>query len=111
MHLADATSPALRPAAQAVAQLARCGSLLRPELIDVFSIAMETAEPADYHPVAHLVARLLWSGDATALRGAELAARPGWVGIRSHPGPSATASYGTSAIPPWITDWLRESRP
>jgi len=30
--------------------------------------------------------------------------------IRSHPGPSATASYGASAIPPWITDWLRESR-
>jgi NAD(P)-dependent dehydrogenase (short-subunit alcohol dehydrogenase family) len=110
MHLADASSPALRPAAQAVAQLARCGSLLRPELIDVFSIALETAEPADYQPVAHLVARLLWSGDATVLRGAELAARPGWVGIRSHPGPSATASYGTSAIPLWITDWLRESR-
>jgi NAD(P)-dependent dehydrogenase (short-subunit alcohol dehydrogenase family) len=110
MHLADATSPPLRAAAQAVAQLARCGSLLRPDLIDVFSIALETTEPADYQPVAHLVARLLWSGDATALRGAELVARPGWVGIRRHPSPSATASYGTSAIPPWITDWLRESR-
>jgi hypothetical protein len=76
----------------------------------VFSIALETAEPADHQPVAHLIARLLWSGDATALRGAELAARPGWIGLRSHPGPAATASYGTSAIPPWITDWLGESR-
>jgi len=110
VHLADAASPALRPAAQAVAQLARCGSLLRPELIDVFSIAVETAEPADQQPVAELTARLLWSGDATALRGAELVARPGWVGVRSHPGPSAAASYGTSAIPPWVTDWLAESR-
>jgi NAD(P)-dependent dehydrogenase (short-subunit alcohol dehydrogenase family) len=111
MHLADATSPSLRAAAQAVAQLARCATLVRPGLIDVFSIALETAEPADHQPVAHLTARLLWSGDATALRGAELVARPGWIGLRSHPAPSATASYGTSAIPPWITDWLRESRP
>ncbi len=109
VHLADATSPPLRAAAQAVAQLARCATLVRPGLIDVFSIALETAEPADHQPVAHLTARLLWSGDATALRGAELVARPGWIGLRSHPAPAATASYGTSALPPWIPDWLRES--
>jgi NAD(P)-dependent dehydrogenase (short-subunit alcohol dehydrogenase family) len=111
MHLADATSPALRASAQAVAQLARCASLLRPDLLDVFSIALETAEPADHGPVADLIARLLWSGDASALRGAELVARPGWIGIRSHPGPSATVSYGTSATPSWIADWLQESVP
>jgi NAD(P)-dependent dehydrogenase (short-subunit alcohol dehydrogenase family) len=111
MHLADATSPSLRAAAQAIAQLARCASLVRPGLIDVFSIALETAEPADHQPVAHLTARLLWSGDATALRGAELVARPGWIGLRSHPAPAATASYGTPALPPWIPDWLRESVP
>jgi NAD(P)-dependent dehydrogenase (short-subunit alcohol dehydrogenase family) len=106
MHLADATSPPRRPAAQAVAQLARCAGLLRPGQIDVLSIAVETAEQADHKPLAHLVARVLWSGDATALRGAELVARPGWIGIRSHPGPAATACYGTPAIPPWIGDWL-----
>ena len=109
MHLADATSPPLRATAQAVAQLARCATLLRPGLVDVFSIALETAEPADHEPVAHLTARLLWAGDATALRGAELVARPGWIGLRSHPAPAATASYGTSALPSWIPDWLRES--
>ena len=111
MHLADATSPPLRASAQAVAQLARCASLLRPDLLDVFSIALETAEPADHGPVADLIARLAWSGDASALRGAELVARPGWIGIRSHPGPSATVSYGTSATPSWIADWLQESVP
>jgi NAD(P)-dependent dehydrogenase (short-subunit alcohol dehydrogenase family) len=110
MHLADATSPPLRAAAQAVAQLARCGSLIRPGQIDVFSIALETAGPADHQPVADLIARLLWAGDASALRGAELVARPGWIGIRSHPGPAATASYGTSAVPSWISDWLRAVR-
>jgi NAD(P)-dependent dehydrogenase (short-subunit alcohol dehydrogenase family) len=123
VHLADATSPPQYPAAQAIAQLARCAnlagaSLLRPDLIDVFSIAMETAEPADHQPVAQpadhqpvaqLAARLLWSGDAGPLRGAELVARPGWIGIRSHPGPAATASYGSAAIPPWIGDWLAEA--
>jgi len=111
MHLADATSPPGRAAAQAVAQLARCAGLLRPGQVDVFSIAVETAERADHQPLAHLVARLLWSGDATALRGAELAARPGWIGVRSHPGPAATASYGTPAIPTWVGDWLAEVCP
>jgi NAD(P)-dependent dehydrogenase (short-subunit alcohol dehydrogenase family) len=111
VHLADATSPPLGAAAQAVAQLARCASLLRPGLIDVFSIAVETAEQDDLRPVADLTARLLWSGDAGALRGAELLARRGWIGLRSHPGPAATASYGTPAIPPWIGDWLREAAP
>ena len=114
VHLADATSPPLYPAAQAVAQLARCAnlvgaSLLRPDLIDVFSIALETAEPADHQPVAQLAARLLWSGDAGPLRGAEMFARPGWIGVRSHPGPAATASYGSAAMPPWIGDWLAEA--
>ena len=111
VHLTDATSPALRAAAQAVAQLARCASLVRPGLIDVFAIALETAEPADRQPVADLTARLLWSGDAAALRGAELVARPGWIGLRAHPAPAATACYGTSVLPPWIPDWLRESVP
>ena len=111
VHLADAASPARQPAAQAVAQLARCAnvlsaSLARPDLIDVFSIALETAEPADHQPVAQLAARLLWSGDAGPLRGAEMFARPGWIGVRSHPGPAATASYGSVAIPPWVGDWL-----
>jgi hypothetical protein len=108
VHLADATSAPLRASAQAIAQLARCASLARPELIEVFSVALETAEPADCQPVAQLIARMLWSGDTSALRGAEIFARPGWIGLRSHPVPAATASYGTTAIPPWIGDWLRE---
>jgi hypothetical protein len=108
VHLADAPSLPLRAAAQAVAQLTRCAGLVRPDLIDVFSVALETAEPADFHPIAQLVARLLWSGDASGLRGAEMFARPGWLGLRSHPAPAATASYGTAALPPWIGEWLRE---
>jgi hypothetical protein len=54
---------------------------------------------------------LLWSGDAGALRGAELFARPGWIGLRRHPGPLATVSYGTRDLPSWIGDWLQEALP
>ena len=67
MHLADATSAPLHAAAQAIAQLARCATLAQPGLIDVFSVALETAALADHEPVAQLIARLLWSGDVTAL--------------------------------------------
>jgi NAD(P)-dependent dehydrogenase (short-subunit alcohol dehydrogenase family) len=111
VHLTDATSPPLRAGAQAVAQLARCASCVQPELIEVFSIALETAERADLEPLAQLVARMLFAADASALRGAEMFARPGWLGIRSHPGPAATVSYGTPQVPSWVGDWLREASP
>ncbi len=109
VHLADATAPARHPAAQAVAQLARCATLAQPGLIDVFSIALDTARPDDLDPVAQLAARLLWAGDATALRGAELLARPGWIGLRSHPEPLASVSFGTPDLPSWIGDWLAQA--
>ena len=111
VHLADATSPGLRPGAQAVAQLARCANEVQPDLLDVFCVAVETASPADQHPVAELGAWLVRSDQSNALRGAELFARPGWMGLRSHPGPVATLSHGTAALPAWIDDWLREPIP
>jgi NAD(P)-dependent dehydrogenase (short-subunit alcohol dehydrogenase family) len=109
VHLADATAPAHLPAAQAVAQLARCATLAQPGLIDVFSVALGTARPADLDPVAQLAARLLWAGDATALRGAELLAQPGWIGLRSHPEPLATLCFGTPDLPSWVGDWLAQA--
>jgi NAD(P)-dependent dehydrogenase (short-subunit alcohol dehydrogenase family) len=111
VHLADATSPGMRPGAQAVAQLARCANEVQPDLLDVFCVAVETASPADQHPVAELGAWLVRSDQSNALRGAELFARPGWMGLRSHPGPVATLSHGTTALPAWIDDWLRETIP
>lgn len=111
VHLTDAGSPALRPAAQAVAQLSRCATLARPDLIQVFAVALEAPGPGDLAPVAELAARLATAVDASGLRGAELFARPGWIGLRSHPGPAATASYGTAELPAWIGDWLREAVP
>ena len=111
VHLADGTSAALRPGAQAVAQLARCANEVQPDLLDVFSVAVETALPADQHPVAELGAWLLRSDQSHVLRGAELFARPGWMGLRSHPGPVASLAHGTTALPAWFDDWLRETIP
>ena len=110
VHLADATSAAGRTAAQAVAQLARSANEARTGApADVFSISVETAEPADREPLAELVARLVSSDDAMALRGAELCARPGWIGIRTHPGPLVTVSFGKRAVPAWASDCLWEA--
>jgi hypothetical protein len=111
VHLADATSPALRPGAQGVAQLARCANDVQPDLLDVFCVAVETASPADRHQVAELGAWLLRSDQSTALRGAELFARPGWMGLRSHPGPVASLCHGTPPLPAWFDDWLRDTIP
>lgn len=109
VHLADATSPALRPGAQGVAQLARCANDVQPDLLDVFCVAVETASPADRHQVAELGAWLLRSDQSTVLRGAELFARPGWMGLRSHPGPVASLCHGTPPLPAWFDDWLRDT--
>ena len=47
--------------------------------------------------------------DAMALAGAELVVGRGWLGIRAHPEPSTTISFGGSAIPPWVDRCLREA--
>jgi NAD(P)-dependent dehydrogenase (short-subunit alcohol dehydrogenase family) len=110
VHLADATSAAGGTAAQAVAQLARSANEARGGApIDVFSVSVQTAAPAGREPVAQLVARLVSSDDATALRGAELVAGTGWIGVRSHPAPVVTVSFGKNAVPPWVSDCLREA--
>jgi hypothetical protein len=109
VHLADATSPAGRSGAQAVAQLARSVNETPSSVdIDAFAVSVETTGVTDDAPIAQLVARLLRADDTRALRGAELVARPGWIGLRSHPSPSVTVSFGGPAIPAWVSGTVRE---
>jgi hypothetical protein len=42
------------------------------------------------------------------LAGAELAAGPGWLGLRSHPRPVGTVTYGGPELPDWIDAAFRE---
>ena len=43
-----------------------------------------------------------------ALSGAELVAGDGWFGLRSHPRPGGSISFGGPALPDWLDDALRE---
>jgi hypothetical protein len=57
--------------------------------------------------VADLVTHLVRSPDVAALSGAELVVASGWFGLRSHPRPAATISFGGPAIPGWLDAALR----
>jgi len=108
-HLTDANSASGRTGAQAVAQMARSANdTPLPVQLDAFAISIETAERGDDQPLADLVARLVRADDTRAMRGAELVVRPNWIGLRSHPSPIVTVSFGGRAIPAWVDDALKE---
>jgi hypothetical protein len=51
---------------------------------------------------------LLGDPGARALAGAELAVGAGWLGLRSHPRPIGSVTYGGPAVPDWLDVTLRE---
>ncbi len=69
-------------------------------------ISVETADPADHSAAAALVAHLVVGADTEALSGAELCVGDGWIGLRSHPAPTATVNYGGPEIPGWLDEAL-----
>lgn len=110
VQLTRATSPAGRTAAQAIAQMARCtNDTPTPTGTSAFAIAVESGDRADQLPMAALVARLVAADDTPAIKGGEIVVRPGWVGLRSHPGPVSTISFGGPEIPDWVDEALREA--
>jgi hypothetical protein len=110
VHVSGATTEAGRTAAQAVAQLARSvNDMSSAPTIDTFAISLETEDSWDLSALGHLVARLARSQDGLSLRGAELVAGRGWVGLRSHPGPAATVTFGGPEIPPSVIDALGQA--
>jgi NAD(P)-dependent dehydrogenase (short-subunit alcohol dehydrogenase family) len=106
--LTDAVTPGGRSRAQASAQLARVAGGATERRVAAFSIGMEASENEAYDAASELVAHLLSHPDATALGGAELAVGAGWIGLRSHPRPIGTVTYGGPAIPEWMDDVLKE---
>ena len=67
------------------------------------------APDADAAPVVgELVGHLLADPDAAGLAGAELVVGPGWLGLRSHPRPIGSVTYGGPALPAWLDDVLKE---
>jgi NAD(P)-dependent dehydrogenase (short-subunit alcohol dehydrogenase family) len=106
--LTDAATPAGRSRAQASAQLARVARSATEGRVAAFSIGTEASEHDTGDATAELVAHLLTHPEAPALAGAELAVGAGWVGLRSHPRPIGTVTYGGPGIPEWLDSTLRE---
>lgn len=103
--LTDATTAGGRSRAQASAQLARAARGATDDRVAAFAVSVEV--PSDDAPIADLVAHLLCSPDATELSGAELVAGAGWVGLRSHPRPGGSITFGGPGVPAWLDDSLR----
>jgi hypothetical protein len=76
--------------------------------ITAFAASIEAPEVSAAQPVAELVAHLLGAPEATALAGAELVIGAGWLGLRSHPRPIGSITYGGPAVPDWLDDTLRK---
>ena len=99
----QATTAGGRSRAQAVAQLARSGRKATGDLVLPFTVSAESNSiPAE------LIAHLACSPAAVDLSGAELVTDAGWFGLRSHPGPIGSISFGGPALPEWFDTTLRQ---
>ena len=106
--LTGATTPSGRSRAQAAVQLARALGSGTDGRVTAFAAGVE-APDADAAPVVgELVGHLLADPDAAGLAGAELVVGPGWLGLRSHPRPIGSVTYGGPALPAWLDDVLKE---
>jgi NAD(P)-dependent dehydrogenase (short-subunit alcohol dehydrogenase family) len=106
--LTDARTSGGRSRAQASAQLARAAVGSTEGRVTAFATSIEASEAATGQSVGELVANLLGNPEAKALAGAELAVGAGWLGLRSHPRPIGSVTYGGPAVPPWLDITLRE---
>jgi NAD(P)-dependent dehydrogenase (short-subunit alcohol dehydrogenase family) len=106
--LTDASTAGGRSRGQASAQLARAAVDSTEGRVTAFAVSIEASEAEACRPAGELVARLLADPDAAALGGAELAIGAGWLGLRSHPRPTASITFGGPAVPGWLDATLEE---
>jgi hypothetical protein len=102
-----ATTSGGRSRAQAAAQLARAAHTGTSDRVDVFAISVEAASDAARQTTAYLATYLLGAPGTSSLSGAELVVARDWFGLRSHPAPATSISFGGPAIPDWLDDTLR----
>jgi NAD(P)-dependent dehydrogenase (short-subunit alcohol dehydrogenase family) len=106
--ITEATTAGGRSRAQASAQLARAGRKATADLVLPFAVSAES-DCADFNRgPAELVAHLVCSPEAVGLAGAELVTGAGWFGLRSHPRPMGSISFGGPAVPGWFDETLSE---
>lgn len=105
--LSDANTAGGRSRAQAAAQHARSSRGATDDRVLAFALSMEAPWTDAASSVGELVTHLLCSDDTPALSGAELAVGRGWFGLRSHPHPAVSVTFGGPEIPEWFDDTLR----
>jgi len=106
--LTDATTTGGGSRAQAAAQHARVAAGATEGRVTAFAVGLEAAEDVAGPTTGGLVAHLLTHPDAGALAGAELVVGDGWLGLRSHPRPVGSVTYGGPGVPDWLDGTLRE---
>ena len=106
--LVEATTPAGQSRAQAASQIARVAAAGTKGRLTVFTVGLESEAPAAADVAGELAAHLLSHPDVTPLAGAGLVVREGWIGLRRHPQPIGTVTYGGPAVPAWFDNALRE---
>ncbi|MGH9028408.1 MAG: SDR family NAD(P)-dependent oxidoreductase [Acidimicrobiales bacterium] len=106
--LTDAVTAGGRSRAQASAQLARVAGATTEGRVTAFTASVETSEGQAARQTGDLVAHLLGNPDAKALAGAELVVGSGWLGVRAHPRPLGSITYGGPEVPIWLDATLRE---
>ena len=103
----DATTSGGRSRAQAAAQLSRAAHLVAEVHTDAFAIGVETDADSRHSTVGELAGYLVGADDTAAMSGAELVATAEWIGLRSHPHPEASISFGGPELPSWVDGVLR----
>ena len=106
--LTDAVTTGGRSRAPASAQQARVAAGATDGRVTAFAASIEASEADAGIAVGALVTHLLTHAEAGALAGAELVVGPGWLGLRSHPRPIGSVTFGGPALPAWLDGTLRE---
>jgi hypothetical protein len=113
LTLTDARTGGGRSRAQASAQLARAARTATHDRVTAFAVSLEgvagSAQETDHQrAVGELAAHLVGGEGTPPLSGAELAAGDGWFGLRSHPRPTGSMSFGGPDVPTWLDTALRD---
>jgi len=106
--LTDASTTGGRSRAQAAAQHARVAASATEGRVTAFAAGLEAPEDAAGRTAGGLVAHLLDHPEAAGLAGAELVVGDGWLGLRSHPRPIGSVTFGGPSLPDWLDGTLRE---
>ena len=106
--ITNATTAGGRSRAQAAVQQARIASSATEGRVTAFAASIEAREERAGGSTGELVAHLVSHPEAPSLAGAELVVGAGWIGLRSHPRPIGSVTYGGPAVPEWLDGTLRE---